>query len=160
MTVDFKNINDFVIPLTDFALNWRFVDPKYNALPDYHLKDLKPLGKVASRFLFDYLKTNDLHSDSPFKSGFFKQIDSIEITENNAIKVKDWLLKSGLDSKNEVILSWDFDNAMILPFGLLVEYFDDFHYSSSDDLTVFQKDLNWAFLFSHADQIFYGQNRI
>lgn len=156
MTVDFKNINDFVIPLSEFALNWRFTDPKYNVLPNYHLKDLKPLDKVASRFLFDYLKSKDLHNDLPFKSGFFKRTESIEITENNTIRVKEWLLKFGLNTENQVLLSWDLEKAMILPFGLLVEYFDDFYYSTSDDLTVFQKDLNWALFFFHADQIFYG----
>jgi hypothetical protein len=156
MIIDFKNINDFVISLTEFSLSWRFIDSKYNALPDYHLESLKPLDKVAAKFLYDYIKTMDLHKDIPFKIDIFKHIDSIEIKDNNDNEVKDWLLKYGLDSNDEIFLSWDIDNAMIIPFGLLVEYFDDFYYSSSDNLTVFQKDLNWALLFFHTDIIYFG----
>ena len=159
MIVNFKNIKDFVIPMIDFQLNWRFIDKNYNVLPDYHLKGLKPLGKQAAKFLFDYIKTNDLHGDMPFKKSFFKRIDIIEIKENNENEVKNWLFNCGLNSKEEIFLSWDNGTAMIVSFGLLIEYFDDFYYSSSDNLTVFQENLDWALLFFHADQIYFGSNK-
>ncbi len=48
---------------------------------------------------------------------------------------------------------------MIVPWKLFVNYFDSFYYAGSDDLTIFDESLNWAFLFYHEDEIYFGTNK-
>jgi hypothetical protein len=48
---------------------------------------------------------------------------------------------------------------MIVPWNILIKYFDSFYYSSSDDLTVINPDLIWALLFYHEDEIYFGTNK-
>lgn len=38
MSVDFDNIYEHVIPMSDFNLKWRFTEEKFDKLPDEHLE--------------------------------------------------------------------------------------------------------------------------
>lgn len=119
MTVDFGNIYDHVIPMRDFRLNWRFTDEKYDVLPEVHLDQLKPLDKIASKFLWDYISHSRLHDDVPFKTNFFKTIDKAKIDLDNKQLIKKWLFHRGLPFDKEVFLSWQPDDAMIVPWKFL-----------------------------------------
>ena len=57
-----------------------------------------------------------------------------------------------------VYLSYQADTAIIVPWKLLIKYFDAFYYA--DDLTVIDQSLNWALLFFHEDEIYFGTNKI
>ncbi len=86
MEVGFVNIIEHVIPMDNFALKWRFTDENYKQLPELHLNQLKPLDSEASKFLWDFICKTRLHSDMPFKRDFFKNIDKIDIVEDNKSK--------------------------------------------------------------------------
>lgn len=101
----------------------------------------------------------NLHKGFPFKRDLFNKINTVAINKNEK-EIKDWLSKRGLTSEQEVFVSWDSDTAMIVPWKLLIKYFDDFYYSSSDDLTVINQSNTWALLFHHSDIIYWGQNEI
>ena len=159
MNINFDNIFDHVISLDNFLLKWRFTEDKYDVLPDQHLEQLKPLDKVASHFLWNYISQTNLHSDVPFKKDFFRTVDKTKILDGNEKEIKKWLYQRGLAFDKQVFLSWDEENAMIVPWKLLIKYFDSFYYPSSDDLTVFDKSLNWALLFYHEDEIYFGTNK-
>ena len=79
MAIDFNNITEDVIPMNQFRLNYRFTNDKYEKLPNLHLDQLRPLGKKASRFLWDYTIQSNLHGNAPFKKDFFKKIDNAPI---------------------------------------------------------------------------------
>lgn len=49
---------------------------------------------------------------------------------------------------------------MIVPWRLLIKYFDNFYYGGSDDLIVIDQSLNWALLFYHEDEIYFGTNKV
>lgn len=156
--IAFDDIKDNIIDLNDFRLKWRFTDESYNVLPDLHLGQLKPLNKRASNFLWNYTISVDLHKDTPFKKGFFKNIDKAKILDGNESDIKKQLYKRGLPFNKEVYLSWQPDEGMIVPWKILIKYFDDFYYSGSDDLTIFDDSLNWALLFYHESEIYFGSN--
>ena len=156
--IGFDNIKDNLADLKDFSLKWRFTDENYNLLPDIHLDQIKPLNKKASNFLWNYTVSLDLHKNIPFKKDFFKSIDKAKILENNDSDIKKWLYNRGLPFDKEVYLSWQPDEGMIVPWKILIKYFDDFYYSGSDDLTVFDNSLNWALLFYHESEIYFGSN--
>lgn len=156
MEIDFSTLSEHITPMEDFDLHWRFTEDKYNVLPKNHLNQLKPLDKAAAKFLSNYISKTDLHADIPFKRNFFKVIDHMIICEGNESEVKKWLYRRGLPFSKEVYLSWRDDVAMIVPWKLLIKYFDDFQYA--DDLTVCDESLNWALLFFHAGDIYFGSN--
>jgi len=153
MEVTFENITHSTVLLSEFELGWRF----NKVLTEDQQSKMKPLNKRGSEFLFEYLETNELHKEIPFKKDFFKYVEKIEIDDKKQVQI--WLSKIGLNNE-EVFLSWNKENGMIVPYKLLVENFDDFYYESSDDLTVFQKGLDWAILFFHAKQIYFGKDKI
>lgn len=75
--------------------------------------------------------------------------------EGNEQVVKKWLLNTGVPLEMEVYLIYDNGIAIIAPWELVVKYHNDFQYS--DDLTVFDKTLNWALLFFHEGRIYFGE---
>jgi hypothetical protein len=152
MEINFENITDHTIPINDFSLNGRFIEN----LPLADLHQLKPLNNMSSKFLDDFITTKQLHKHAPFKKGFFNKADKIKITNDNHEEVRNWLLEHGISLTQEVFLSWDTTTTMITPWKLLIQYFDDFHYTASDDLTVFDESLDWALLFSRKNVIYYG----
>lgn len=158
MEIDFDNIFEHTIPMDKFRLNWRFTDEKYYELPKQHLEQLNPLNNEASKFLSDFIANTNLHNETPFKKDFFRTIDKAKILSGNEKEIKKWLYHRGIPFDKQVYLSWDSENAMIVPWKLVVKYFDSFYYGGSDDLTIIDKSLNWALLFFHEDEIYFGTN--
>ena len=158
MKIDFTNIDKHIVPISEFGLKWRFTEENYDVFPKIHLDQLKPLDRNAAIFLSTYISKNDLHADAPFKKNFFRTVDYINISEDNDSEIKKWLYQRGLPFEKVVYLSWDNENAMIVPWKILIKYFDSFYYAGSDDLTVFDESLQWSLMFSHWDTIFFGTN--
>ncbi len=159
MNIDFVNIFQHTIPMDDFRLKWRFTDDIYNKLSDHHIDQLKPLDNVAAKFLCDYIEKTNLHINIPFKKDFFRITDKAKILEGNEKEIKKWLYHRGLPFEKLVFLSWDETNAMIVPWKLFMKYFDSFYYGGSDDLTIIDQSLEWALLFFHEDEIYFGTNK-
>lgn len=156
MKVDFNNIEEHTIPISQFKLKWRFMEKDYNVIPDIHLNQLKPLDNEAAKFLAAFISKVDLHAEVPFKKDFFSSVDAINILEDNNAYVKKWLYRRRLPFQKQVFLSWDTETAMIVPWKMLIRYFDSFYYGASDDLTVFDESLQWSLLFFHEDRIYFG----
>lgn len=156
--VDFGNIFKHTVPLDDFRLKWRFSDPKHDQLPMIHLEQLMPLNTEASKFIWDYIQDANLHADMPFKNGLFRTIFKMKMLVGNEPEVKKWLYQRWLPFEKQVFLSWHPTEAMIVPWKIFIKYFDSFYYSCADDLTVIDQSLNWALLFFHDDEIYFGTN--
>lgn len=156
--IDFKNIAENRIEIDEFQLKWRFIESEYNILPAEHLKQLTPLNEKASNFLWNFISNSGLHENEPFGNNFFNTIDSTRIHEGNEQEIKKWLYQRGLPFSKRVYLSWQPNTALITSWKLVVKYFDDFYYGGSDDLTIIDESLNWAVLFHHEDEIYFGTN--
>lgn len=157
MKIGFDNIRDHVIPLENFILSWRFTDEQYDRLPDIHLAQIKPLDQKASLFLWNYISDTGLHNDIPFKTNLFSTIDKAYFSGENQKEVKKWLYQRGISFDKEVFLSYQPDTAIMVPWKILIKYFDSFYYS--DDLSVIDESLSWALLFYHEDEIYFGTNK-
>jgi hypothetical protein len=158
MAIDFTNITEDVIPMNQFRLNNRFTNERYVTFPNLHLQQLKPLGKRGSRFLWDYTIKSNLHGNAPFKKDFFRKIDKAPIKEGNEKETKMWLQKCGLPFDKPVYLSWQPNEAMIVPWKIFINYFDHFYSCNVCDLTVIDQSLNWALLVHHQEKIYFGSN--
>jgi hypothetical protein len=158
MNISLNNLCEHNVPIENFGLKWRFTDGSFDRLPDHHLKQLKPLDKEAAKFLWDYITEKELHKEIPFKKDFFNAVKGVSILGDNEREIKEWLCELGIPLDEHVYLSWDMENAMIVPWEILIRYLDGFYYNSSDDLTVFDQSLKWAVLFGHYDEISFGTN--
>jgi hypothetical protein len=148
------------IPMEQFALKWRFTDPRYRALPPVHLEQLKPLSSESSRRLWDLRLP--LHEELPFTAGFFRVVESIPLDKADltAIRgVRKWLFNRGVPFKSPVFLSYRPEWAIATTWKMVVKYWDDFWYPGSDDLTVIDESLAWALLLWHEEEAFFGDNR-
>ena len=158
MKVTFENLKDHKISLERFSYKWRFTEEKYSVLPEAHLEQLMPLNEQAAQFLWDFIKETKLHGDVPFKKDFFRNTDRAAILPGNEDEIRKWLYRRGLAFDKEVVLSWSPTEAMIVPWKLFIKYYDSFFYVVSDDLTIIDQSLNWALLFYHEDEIYFGTN--
>ncbi|MTI31455.1 hypothetical protein [Xanthovirga aplysinae] len=157
--MNFNEIDNHIIPMKAFKLNWRFTERKYDLLPEKHLNELKPLDNEASEFLDKYISKVELHNQFPFKRGFFKNIDKAEILEENEKEIRKWLYRRALPFDKTVLLSWDGDTSMKTKWKFVLKYWDSVFYVGSDDLTVFDESLEWALLFFHENEIYWGTNK-
>lgn len=159
MKIDFSNIYKHTIALEKFELNWRFTEPENKSFQKIHLEQLKPLSDNAAKYLWDYTLQINLQDEILFKKGFFRTIDKAKILDNNQKEIKKWLYHRGLPFEKNVFLSWQPQHAMIVPWKILIKYFDSFYYPVADDLLVFDENMQWALLFYHEDEIYFGTNK-
>lgn len=148
------------IPMEQFALKWRFTDPRYRVLPPEHLEQLRPLSSESSRRLWDL--TLPLHGDLPFTDNYFRIVESMPLdnADPEAIRaVRKWLFRRSVPFKSAVFLSYRPEWAIATTWKMVVKYWDDFWYPGSDDLTVIDGSLAWALLLWHEGQAFFGDNR-
>ena len=158
MSLSFENIRNHIIPMEEFELKWRFTEAEYNIISKDHLELIKPFDPIASKFLNNYIVQTNLHGSIPFTEGFFKTIDRIDFRLDGEKDVKKWLYKRGFPFYKEVYLSWGEDHSLMVPWKILIKYFDDFFYPGPDDLSVFDQSLNWAIMFFHESEIYFGTN--
>ena len=148
------------IPMEQFALKWRFTDPRYRALPPAHLEQVRPLSSESSLQLWEL--TLPLYQDLPFTPGLFRGVESVRLdnADPSAIRaVRKWLFGRGVPFKSAVYLSYQPEWAIATTWKMVVKYWDDFWYPGSDDLRVVDESLSWALLFWHESVAFFGDNR-
>lgn len=158
MSISFQNIDDHIIQMNDFDLSWRFTEAEYNVIPLEHLELIKPFDKSGSKFLNNFISQTNLHKSMPFTDGFFTTIDRINFGFDEEKDVRKWLYQRRFPFEKKVYLSWGEDHSLMTTWKLLIKYFDDFFYPGPDDLTVFDESLNWAILFFHEAEIYFGTN--
>jgi hypothetical protein len=154
MKFDFNQLSTRRISLENFGLNWRFTDGKYDLLSEECLKKLLPLSADASKILFDYLSVV-LHKDFPFTKDCFSDDDIKYTNAENHVQIQQWLLsQTNTNPEQKVYVSWNNNEAMIVPWELFIKHLDIFYYSGTDDLTVVDETMKWALLLHHSDTIY------
>jgi len=157
--MNFKEIDKHIIPLEEFVLSWRFTDKKYDELPVSHIKELKPFNKDASQFIDKLIKEKNIHNQFPFNNDTHILIDKVEIIDGNDKEIQHWLSQRNLSSEDQVYLSWDSETSLKTKWKYVVEYWDTFYYSVSDDLTIFDESMDWMLLFFHENEIYWGTSK-
>jgi len=152
------------IPMSDFAMKWRFTDPKYDVLPHDHLAQVHPLDDQSAELIWKLIHDSNVHAVDPFKPGFFKHQESTEIGDSHGTQIEDarirkWLYRCALPFDHSIYLSWQPTLAIKTTWKMLVKYWTSFYYPISDDLSVIDESLDWCILFHHEHEIHFGTNR-
>lgn len=147
-------------PLADFALSWRWTDPKWNVLPDAMLRQISPLTRAKAKELWR-ISGHFVLPNGP-KVGIFEcspWIDETVDTPDAFGEVRGWLLDRFSGREQGVIVSWDKDTAAVTNWGVFCDYWDDFCYPASDDVTVFPPSFDWVLFYEHGEHFVFGQKR-
>jgi hypothetical protein len=146
------------IPMDQFPLRWRLTDPKYRVLPAAHLEQIQPLDAASARRLLEL--SRPWYREQPFTLGFFADVVSTPLGgddgDEEARRVRKWLYGRGVPLKHRVFLSWSVTEAAVTTWRMVVKYWDDLWYPSSDDLAVFDESLSWALFLWHEEEAFFA----
>jgi len=109
--------------IKEFSLAWRWTQSSHAKLPEEVLKKLHPLSLEEAKLVADSLPQN-------FPPGATRYTSLDE--EQTAIQ---WLVQLPI-SEQRIIISWDDETAISLPWSVFCEFWDDFCYPSSDDVDI------------------------
>jgi len=162
--VDLNNIKQHSVHRPDC---WTmFGSPEdFDKIPDIHKEQILFLDKGATKFIYEYCSSAKLIADDlwqPFSKGNFKTIEeysNFSDTEESKQELKKWMFNRGIEFQNWVFVLPNYNDYPILTtWKMVIKYSDDlFH---SDDITIFDKTLNWCLFYFHHDKMFFGKDNI
>ena len=143
-------------PLDEFPLKWRWTDPRWNELPADALKAIRPFSDGKARELLQHSLA--FSNASGLFESHFDRISSIDAPADST-QVRQWLLDRSPDQDQMVIVSWDHHHAVLVRWDVFCEYWDDFCYPASDDVTVWPPSEEWALMYLHSEEFVFGVRR-
>jgi len=143
------------LPIDLFTFKWRFTDPKYNVLPKDKLLKITPLRKEFALKIYEYLKPflKDFQLDD---NGFY-EVQELSHAHTSAI-TRQWLSERIFNENTKIIVSWDQETCVVVQAEVFCEYWDDFCYEGSDDVTMIPLCGDWVMCYSHGDDFQFGRN--
>ena len=147
--------------LTDFPLKWRWTNPKWNQLSNADLQRIKPLTQTKAKELWRIFGHYVL-GNGPRENIFECRpwIDATVDYPGAFDRVRDWLLVQFSDREQDVVVSWDKDNAVVTSWGVFCDYWDDFCYPASDDVAVLPPSVDWVLFYQHGERFVFGKKRV
>ena len=143
------------ISMDEFSLKWRWDNESHCLLSNDELCQISPLSPTSSQQVWEKsLGFVDSKKDYELRTDLFDSIETIDATSDN--DVERWLrTRMG---KNEIFVSWDRGTAVITSSDVFIQHWNDFCYPSSDDVTIWPKDISWVIQYRHHEQYSYGQS--
>lgn len=124
--------------IREFPLAWRWMDPSHSVLPNEVLARIRPLNpSEASR-----IRTTSILQGS--------YVLSISTSESAA--VQGWLRSIQRDSEPSIYVCWSPDMGVQTTWDVFADYWDDFCYPSSDDVTIAPVNGTWRLIYHHYEQ--------
>jgi hypothetical protein len=139
--------------LDSFSLNWRWTDERWNILPEDILHQIKPFTQTKAKELWR-IAGHYVLSDGPRVNLFecSPWIDASVDAPNAEQKVRDWLIDQFSGRDQEIIVSWGQSQAVLTRWGVFSDYWDNFCYPASDDVTVFPPSIKWVLFYQHGER--------
>ncbi len=154
------NINEKqnFISLKDFPLSWRWTNPKFNLLPQEILLKIKPFNEIVSKKIWKR-STEFAGDDTSFKPNhlLFEAPDKIETYSKDETDIIEWL--STRIPTTKIIVSWQPNTAVFTDTEVFIQYWDDFCYPSSDDVSIWPIDEKWILHYWHEERFYYSKRK-
>lgn len=122
--------------IQEFPLAWRWTQPSHAVLPDDVLANIRPLSQAEAA---------DIHARSSQQT----RVSHHCRADNNA---RSWLRTVQPDLSAAVFVSWSEELAVETTWEIFTEYWDDFCYPSSDDVTVLPVNGSWHLTYHHYEE--------
>lgn len=124
----------------EFPLAWRWTQPSHSVLPPEVLGDIRPLSAADAALV---------SSAAPSRTA---SAVSHAASDTDTVEVSRWLRRVQPDLLARVYVSWNEELAVETSWGIFTEYWDDFCYPSSDDVTVTPVSGTWKLIYHHYEQ--------
>ena len=131
---------DGFIPLDEFSLGWRFLDPGTGEVAGHFAGRVRALTAVRAEAL-DHEAVARCAEPGDFTVTFR--------TDDSPGLVNERLRALPVADDVRIIVSWDAATAMVADWGIFVSNWDDFCYPASDDLSVWPLDGGWTLCYRH-----------
>ena len=136
-------------PVEAFPLAWRWHGDPSSPIPAVVLDTIRCLTESKASEVWNSLRTHV--ATDQFSSTDFSTIRFLDPTSDVAV-TRSWLRDLPVASGTKVVLSWEPDAAVVIPWPAFVDYWDDFCYPSSDDLVVAPFNLGWLLAYWHFER--------
>jgi len=144
--------------MEQFQLKERFIDEAFNILPSEDLSKIHPLSSIGESLLYKSISPYRLRNGYRLNEQYFSSIIDLNLKSVSDEDIKQWLDGLGIKSNDDVILMWDNWGTIITKWNIFRNYYQDFFYPVSDDLTIIDDSLNWTLYLHHEELMYYGRN--
>ncbi len=144
------------LPIDSFPLKWRWTDSRWNKLPDESLNKIHPLTENKAYEVCQY--SLQFQEQSGLIKSLFENIEQIN-TSGEESEVQSWLFSCSSNLDQTVIVSWNDRLAVLADWKVFCEYWDDFCYPASDDISIFPLSGEWMLLYWHSEYFDFGNSR-
>ncbi len=124
--------------IQEFPLAWRWTQPSHSVLPPEVLARIRPLSSSEAR---DISRVAVLESAA-----------TMHHTTSDSGDVRSWLRTVQSDLQACIYVIWTREWAVQTSWDIFTEYWDDFCYPSSDDVTVRPGTGDWRLVYHHYEQ--------
>ncbi len=155
--------------LKDFKYLHHWTNPRWNVLPESALAQIRPLReeKVKELWEHEYVYFNELYryafadTSAPFtSSSLFAWIQHIDIARKRKDVVQQYLRTFESRGNQIVVVIWDLELAVGLPWHIFCTYWDDFTYPSDEAVSILPVTEAWYLEHHHEDQLIFGRPRL
>ena len=134
--------------IQEFPLIWRWTSRSHPVFPAAVLSQLQPLGLPEAQLAHERLLR--------FQRGAGLK-HSAEVSEEEGLI---WLRERHTGLSDIVTVSWDPKCALRTSWVIFTEYWGDFCYPSSDDVTIWPDSEQWALHFHHWEEFEFVRNPV
>jgi hypothetical protein len=96
----------------------------------------------------------------PPKLADLEHLKRLMYTARSEEKTRSWLSNLEIPPQMNIIVSYDFNTALLMPWSIFMRHYDDFCYYGGYDICVCSVDEQWYLLYYHEDIFLFGRRRI
>lgn len=147
--MDIKIDDTEIIPLNEFSLGWRFDEIHNSDISENEKSQIKPLSEDESRKIIkiiDYFESESNRIDKFSETNWFSanqesesKIERFRTQVDNHLKPFD----------EDLVISWNRKTVLKTSKQILLKFWTDFLYPSSDDVTIISEKTNWILFYRH-----------
>ena len=133
--------------IKEFSLAWRWMQSSQAKLPKDILSKLQPLSLEGAK-----QRAVAIPRNFPPGATRYTSLDEAQTATQ-------WLAQLPI-SEQRIIISWDDETAISLPWSVLCAFWDDFCYPSSDDADIFLENGQYFLRWNHYEVFEYDSSAI
>ena len=129
-------------PLETMELSWRWLSQSHTKMPEPVRQTIRALRpEVAMSVAKQAVALFEVAmAGLPFDAS------------GDVEAVTSWLKALDVGGSESAVISWDDSNAVVTTWRTFVEYWSDFCYPSSDDVTIWPCRGSWVLRYAHTDE--------
>jgi hypothetical protein len=137
-----------VVPMTQFALAWRFTDERWSRRGGEALRDVRPLTPARAAGLHGPLAA----ACQVAREGGARHVPAACQDEAGARQVGSALTALGPGDHERIVIAWDHATALETSWLTFREHWEVFCYPGSDDVTISSRDEGWVLCYHHWEE--------